>query len=211
MAMQLYCPQCGRTNPPDVSYCTWCSKQLPVSPGPIAEHPSGAYPASVVIHKPRRNPIPFLVGVGLCLVGVLAFLTYWSVTRTNDSPPASMKTVAAYKEGTRALGAYFILADKTGAETSAGGNVTVVVTEETARGKRQLLSQTYRVEKKDFVKTRIGEGASGRDAVLCTLGPITYDWFAHEPRRHNQGGMEITFIADDGTTVTGSDTLSFDR
>lgn len=138
--------------------------------------------------------------------------------RLNQNPPKYIKELAVYKEGYNNLVIYFILADESGAMTTADGTVRLKIVDNVEGNLRDgvsvsdfpdpLLSISLDVKKKDFEKQQVGSGQYKHNAVLFSFGRIPYSAF---PRRtySRRGWAVLEFQPKEGTTLRAYESIYF--
>lgn len=142
-------------------------------------------------------------------------LTSLSCSTSNASPPEYVKDVVALKEGTDGITVYFVLADNTGAETAASGDVRLKIIEErggylTNKYEVTLYETSSIVKTSDFQKAKIGIGAFERERLICYCGRISYDKFRQQPSEDlATGKVIIEFTTENGSVLKGEDTIFF--
>jgi hypothetical protein len=137
----------------------------------------------------------------------------WIGCKINDNPPAYIKEVVAYKEGSDGLVIYIVLADAAGVPTSAEGYVTVCIFDKVSspspsRRDCNLFERVSPVEHKDFQNTTIGHGNFQHKKVIFSLGRLTYREFRTRPVS-GIGTVAITFRPSIGLAMEGETTLVF--
>jgi hypothetical protein len=135
----------------------------------------------------------------------------------NDAPPEYIKEVVAYKEGDNGIFVYVILADTSGAMTTADGAITLEVNEVhtnykinsgIVKTKKQLFIYSKDVKKEDFIKTKVGIGAFEHKVIMVPLGRITYDQFMIMPAE-SVGEVFIRFYPVGGEQIIGKTSILF--
>lgn len=136
----------------------------------------------------------------------------------NQNPPDYIKKVVTYKEETDGLMIYFILADASGEETTADGTVTLFISEtrkekdywsdESTEKEVDLYSIEFDINKTDFHKAKIGQGAFEHTAIIYSMGRIKYSLFTEQPSEM-YGKVRIAFQTPDRQMLRGEDTISF--
>lgn len=136
----------------------------------------------------------------------------------NEAPPNYVKSFTAYKEGSDGLMLYFILADKTGAMTTAAGAMDIEIVETSHEYSKYeqrvieretlLFKDTYYVVRKDFQLAKIGTGAFEHEAIICPLGRLTYSKFRAVPSEH-LGKIRATFRTIDERKLPAEETVFF--
>ncbi|SRR6266508_1123450 len=130
------------------------------------------------------------VFISTYIVGLLC-LSLVACERLNTNLPEYIKDVVVYKEGSDGLVVYFVLADASGAMTTADGEVSLVILQERNQYSREtgrmetqsttLLLRTFNITKSDFRKTTVGQGTFQHTAILCSMGRIRYSDFEATP------------------------------
>jgi hypothetical protein len=148
--------------------------------------------------------------VSLLLSVLLLFLIGCKI---NDNPPAYMKEVVAYKEGSDGLVVYMVLADASGAPTAAAGYATVCIFDKASssspsRRDCNLFERVYPVERTDFRNTTIEQGNFQHKKIIFSLSRLTYREFRAPPVR-GIGTVAVTFRPSIGTVMEGETTLVF--
>jgi hypothetical protein len=113
-----------------------------------------------------------LLGLGL-VAGSLVLSACSELMPLNDAAPSYVKQVSAYKEGSDGLVVYIVLADSTGAMTTADGTLELTISEEqraywrdeetTARN-LLLFSKRIPVSRSSFRRAKVGIGAYDADS-----------------------------------------------
>lgn len=135
----------------------------------------------------------------ICLTAVV--ISYTSgCSSLNDNPPDYIKDVVAYNEGGNGLVVYFILADSTGAMTTADGEVQLTIG--CPYGVRY--DHSFTVSKGDFRKASVGLGAFEHDVIAYSFGRIEYSELALEPRPSGRHGVVIEFSPSSGGVIRGN-------
>lgn len=122
----------------------------------------------------------------------------------NSAPPDYIKTISAVKDG-NGLQLYFILADKSGAMTTADGNFTLRVTQD---GRTLYQSYPVNVTKNDFQKRSVGMGNFAHDVVMHFVGRLPYENMRSIPTS-GMGEVKITFNTKDGKAMEGEEKIFF--
>lgn len=142
-------------------------------------------------------------------------LTSLSCSTSNVSPPEYVKDVVALKEGTDGITIYFVLADNTGTETAAAGDVRLRIVEErgsylTDKYEVTLYETSFTVKTSDFQKAKIGIGAFERERLIYYYGRISYDEFWRQPwEDFATDKVIIEFTTENGSVLKGEDTIFF--
>jgi hypothetical protein len=141
-----------------------------------------------------------LIGVGY---GGVRHLIAEATLALNTNPPSYIKDIVAYKEGDGYV-IYLTLADDRGALTSADGQITATIRDETW----PVWTETYFVRRDHFRVTTVGYGAFERTTLLWSLGRISQQHFQLHPLRKTYGlTLEVVFFTTDGRQLKGSHNL----
>ena len=110
---------------------------------------------------------------------------------------------------------YFILADDTGAPTTADGTAKLTISDwspddgfTSERWTVPLLSISLDIKKTDFQKQEVGKGDYKRKVILCSLGRIPYSKFSRRPYRRN-GFVILEFQSMDGKLFKAREEIHF--
>jgi hypothetical protein len=122
----------------------------------------------------------------------------------NSAPPDYIKTISAVKDG-NGLQIYFILADKSGAMTTADGKFVLQITQD---GRKLFESSPVNVTKSAFQKRSVGMGNFAHDVVLHLIGRIPYENMRSMPES-GRGEVKITFTTKDGKAMEGEEKIFF--
>jgi hypothetical protein len=122
-----------------------------------------------------------------------------------------LKDVAAYKEGD-GVAVYIILAAKDGHQVSSDGYLTVSVrasgTYAYYGGQLSYDRQVYwrgdMVSESSFTTSTVGVGAFAHEALILSLGRITWDQLTPFPDFANHLTVSIGFTTADGRQLSGS-------
>lgn len=154
-----------------------------------------------------------LVMDGLLLAGCSSMIPL------NNAPPSYIKETVAYKEGSYGLEFYIILADATGAMTTANGTLELEITETHlyiskygSIEERNLLLFSTRtvVSRSSFGRAKVGKGEFRHEVILFPFERkrIPYSSFSKRPSE-TDGKVRVTFVTEDGRSLKGEDTISF--
>ena len=141
-----------------------------------------------------------LILSALCLLGLVGCGLV-----KNTSPASYIADVVTYGEGYQAFVCYFVLADRSGAETASTGTARLRVMD----GSTTIFSTRYTIAQSDFRTVTVGQGAFERKRLICSLGRIPYSRFSSSPTSFS-GTVHLTFTTESGNTLEGRDTLFFD-
>jgi hypothetical protein len=122
----------------------------------------------------------------------------------NSNPPDYVKTVSATKDGP-GLQIYFILADKSGAMTTADGKFVIEMTQ---KGNTIYKSNPINVTKGTFEQRSVGMGNFAHDVVMYLVGRIPFSGMYSTPE-NGMGEVKITFTTSNGREMEGKDTVFF--
>ena len=150
---------------------------------------------------------------------LFVFFVLFNCNRIDYAPPAYIKEVVVYKEGSDGIMVYFILADQDGAITIANGKAILTIWEVNQKWSERrfkfyedsicLYSDTFIVKKSNFHKTKVGMGAFQHDAIICPVGRIPYSRFQKSPSEMT-GRLNLTFLILPGNSIiTGKETIFF--
>ena len=129
----------------------------------------------------------------------------------NSNPPDYVKEFVAYKEGD-GLVIYFVLADASGAPTTADGKVAMSIVEETYTPGKQvktLFNTSFTLTRSQFVETTVGRGSFARTVVLCPLGRLRYSTFDAQPSDPGHGLIYMVFTTGAGSSFSEKTRVSF--
>jgi len=172
---------------------------------------------NVFIGRWKMKRLKIIIAIALsclCLSGC-DFLQL--LTPMNNAPPSYIKKIGSFNEGSDALVVYIVLADKTGAMTTAAGTLDVRIFEtmtsySSSKGFTSefvpLYKASYTVEISSFQRTKVGRGSFEHQVILVSLGRITYSRFLSMPKEI-MGKIFIEFKTKDGKVIKGNDTLVF--
>jgi hypothetical protein len=126
----------------------------------------------------------------------------------NDRNPEYLKTIYATKEGYDGISIYFILADSTGAPTSADGQLHLTIRDDDTR--RTLYTFDYNVSKSDFIETTLGIGAFAHESIILNIGRIPYSAMNNVPEsEYAKGIVRVEFTTKDGRVLSGEESVYF--
>jgi len=154
----------------------------------------------------KKNGI-LAVCLSLCLL-IISLMS--GCTRLNDKPPACIKSIVSYGGADR-LAVYFVLADSSGAMTTANGTVDLTIYEafESNGNKIGLFSKSFDVKKTDFKKVKFGTGVWEHKEILYPVGRIAYSSFVMKPSVMT-GIIKLSFkVAPYGDVLNGEKTIIF--
>ena len=131
----------------------------------------------------------------------------------NSNPPDYLKQFTAYKEGDGIV-VYFILADSSGQMTTCDGEATISIraSHYDYKGELKLFECGYPVRKENFVKTKIGMGMLERDAIVYSLGRISFQSFRYDAqgmKEKNWKGIIRFEFAGVGRIFKGEESFYF--
>jgi hypothetical protein len=136
----------------------------------------------------------------------------------NPNPPAYVKNVVTYKEGSDGVIIYFTLADGSGAMTTSDGTATVTISEthsewndwrsEFVETEEKLFLKSFTVNKTDFQMAKVGMGAFEHKQLLYSFGRITYSSFYKEPSEMT-GKIVLEFRTPSGQILKGDEIIIF--
>lgn len=135
-------------------------------------------------------------------------------SRLNENSPAYIQKVAAYKEGLDSLMIYFILADQSGTMTTSDGEGRINILEvypNRAPGPASefiLYSAKFTSQKELFERASVGRGAFEHEAILLSLGRVSYPEFPLKPKS-KYGKVQIDFQRPDGKVLKGEAEIIF--
>ncbi len=155
------------------------------------------------------------VCLSLCLL-IISLIS--GCTRLNDNPPTYIKSIVAYKEGADGFMIYFVLADSSGAMTTASGTARLDICEirkellpwnnVSTDEEIKLYSVVFNIKNTDFKKTKIGANAFEREAILYPVGRISYSMFDEIPSK-STGKIKLSFRAPYGNPLNEEETITF--
>jgi|SRR5919109_5085812 hypothetical protein len=132
----------------------------------------------------------------------------------NTHPPSYIKSVVAYQEGKDACFIYVILADVTGAMTSADGVMDVTMFATLSDKETRVYHHNFPVSKASFVTTTVGLGAFEHKALLYPIRRISYENLKLDTQKTTHGRVAVTFTTKDEllnrtATLTGEAKLFY--
>ena len=141
-----------------------------------------------------------------------------SLVPLNSTTPSYVKQVAAYKEGSEGVAIYIVLADASGAMTTAKGVLTASISEtkhdyslNAGLSQRDIpLFELTKigVDRSSFRRAKVGMGAFEHELILLPLGRIPYQRFWHRPSELS-GKVKVDFVIEGGDTIHVEDTIIF--
>ena len=135
----------------------------------------------------------------------------------NNTPPSYIKRVTAYKEGSDGLFIYIVLADDTGAMTTAVGTLELEISETShgfsrhggmAKQNIPLFSTRIAIRRASFRRSKVGLGAFEHEVIMFSVGRIAYSSFSKRPSEMT-GKAQVTFVTEDGRSLKGEETIIF--
>jgi len=135
----------------------------------------------------------------------------------NSASPSYIKNVTSYKEGSDGIIVYIVLADSSGAMTTASGTLDMTISETKhkysypsgmSERTSKLFSMHVPVWRSSFIETKVGRGAFEHDVILLSLGRITYSSFDATPKEMT-GKISVEFKTEGGKVIKGEDTILF--
>jgi hypothetical protein len=135
----------------------------------------------------------------------------------NNAPPTYIKQVTAYKEGSDGLFIYIILADSSGAMTTASGTLELHISETRhdfslyggiSERNKPLFSTRVAVPRSSFRRAKVGLGAFEHEVIMFPVGRISYSSFSKRPSEMT-GKVQATFATEDGRSLKGEETIVF--
>jgi hypothetical protein len=138
-----------------------------------------------------------------CLLAVIA-LCGCIGSSLNSAPPDYIKTISAVRDG-NGLQIYFILADKSGAMTTADGKFVLQVIQD---GRTLYESYPVNVTKSNFEERSVGMGNFAHDVVMYLIGRLPYENMQSKPES-GMGEVKITFTTKDGKAMEGEEKIFF--
>jgi len=135
----------------------------------------------------------------------------------NSATPSYIKQVTSYKAGSDGLVIYIILADSSGAMTTASGALDLTISETKneysnpggfTERKSRLFSASLSVQRSTFQKAKVGLGAFEHEVILLSLGRIAYSSFSAAPKEMT-GKILVEFRTEDGHLLKGESTVFF--
>lgn len=146
------------------------------------------------------------------IIMILLVLTGCDIS-LNSKAPDYLKQFTAYKEGDGIV-VYFILADSSGQMTTCDGEATISIraSHYDYKGELKLFDCGYPVRKENFVKTKIGMGMLERDAIVYSLGRISFQSFRYDAqgmKEKNWKGIIRFEFAGGGRIFKGEESFYF--
>jgi|WetSurMetagenome_2_1015567.scaffolds.fasta_scaffold00054_21 hypothetical protein len=135
----------------------------------------------------------------------------------NSAPPSYIKQVTAYKEGSDGLFIYIILADNTGAMTTASGTLALEIIgthhdfslySRMVKQDLTLYSTSIPISNSSFRRTKVGRGAFEHEVIMFPIGRIVYSSFIMRPSNMT-GKVKVTFVTKDDRVLEGEETIFF--
>ena len=125
----------------------------------------------------------------------------------NSAPPSYVKDITCYKEGSDGIMIYIVLADETGAMTTASGTLKMTILE--SEYSYPIFSLDTPVQHSLFQRAKVGMGAFEHEVILLNLGRITYGSFSTPPKEMSTGKLVVELTTEDGRVIKGDKTCGF--
>jgi len=111
---------------------------------------------------------------------LIIFLVFGCNPSLNSNSPDYLKQFTVYKDGD-GIAIYFILADSSGQMTTCDGEaiISIRASHYDYKGELKLYDSGYPVRKDRFIKTKVGMGPFQHEAILYTLGRISFRSFPY--------------------------------
>ena len=144
------------------------------------------------------------------ILHVLLLSSLWLLvacdTKLNSAPPSYVKDITCYKEGSDGIMVYIVLADETGAMTTASGTLKLTILE--TEHSQPIFSLDLPVQHSLFQRAKVGMGAFEHEVLLLNIGRITYGSFSSPPEEMSTGKLMVELTTEDGRIIKGDNICS---